>query len=137
MALVTNRLERVSPGSRLVGPVGPLVVSEGRAFEATGEGRFIVRFEGVDDHSAAAALRGAVLRAAPLTDASALWAHELIGSLVSDVAGSALGRVSAVEANPASDLLVLEGGALIPLRFVASSAPGRVVVDIPAGLLDL
>ena len=44
----------------------------------------------------------------------------------------------AVEANPASDLLVLESGGLIPLRFVTESdaAAGTLVVDIPEGLLD-
>ena len=46
--------------------------------------------------------------------------------------------MTGVEANPASDLLSLDGGGLIPLRFVTSSEPGvRVVVDIPDGLLDL
>ena len=47
-----------------------------------------------------------------------------------------LGRVAAVEANPASDLLVLESGALVPMVFVVEAAAGRVVVDPPAGLLD-
>ena len=43
-----------------------------------------------------------------------------------------------VEANPASDLLVLDGGALIPLRFVVGTVPGeRVTVAVPDGLLDL
>ena len=52
--------------------------------------------------------------------------------------GTELGTVTGVEANPASDLLVLDGGGLIPLRFVTGSEPGvRVTVDIPDGLLDL
>ena len=45
-----------------------------------------------------------------------------------------LGTVIAVEANPASDLLVLDGDRLIPLVFVVSHAPGLVVVDPPDGL---
>jgi hypothetical protein len=47
--------------------------------------------------------------------------------------------VASVEANPASDLMVLESGALIPVRFVtAHDAAARTVdVDIPDGLLDL
>jgi 16S rRNA processing protein RimM len=57
---------------------------------------------------------------------------------VVDVDGVELGTVSGVEANPASDLLVLSGGGLIPLTFVTGSEPGvRVTVDIPDGLLDL
>jgi ribosomal 30S subunit maturation factor RimM len=64
--------------------------------------------------------------------------HELIGALVRDQAGTELGTVGAVEANPASDLLVLEGGGLIPLRFVTErdEVSGTLVVDIPEGLLD-
>ena len=62
--------------------------------------------------------------------------HALIGSEVVDVAGRAHGRVEAVEANPASDLLVLGDGRLVPLVFVVESSAGRVVVDVPAGLLD-
>jgi 16S rRNA processing protein RimM len=77
-----------------------------------------------------------VLRAAPIVDPEALWVHELHGSEVVDVTGRHLGRVTAVEANPASDLLVLEGGGLVPLRFVQEHRPGRVVVDVPDGLLE-
>ncbi len=78
-----------------------------------------------------------MLSAPPLEDPDALWVHELIGAEVVDPAGQPLGTVTAVEANPASDLLVLRRGALVPLRFVVSRAPGRVTVDLPAGLLDL
>jgi hypothetical protein len=42
-----------------------------------------------------------------------------------------------VEANPASDLLVLPDGVLIPLHFVVHRRPGRLTVDLPAGLLEL
>ena len=40
-------------------------------------------------------------------------------------------------ANPASDLIVLDGGGLVPMRFVVEHGPGSVTVDIPDGLLDL
>jgi ribosomal 30S subunit maturation factor RimM len=62
--------------------------------------------------------------------------HELIGSEVFDIEGAQVGTVRAVVANPVSDLLELEGGALVPLRFVVERSAGRVVVDGPAGLLD-
>lgn len=138
VALVTNRAERVAAGAVLQGPSGPLVVVGARPFEATGDGRWIVRFAGVDDRGVAEALRDGVLLAPPLADPDALWAHELIGSVVVDSgSGDVLGRVEAVEANPASDLLVLEDGGLIPLRFVTSSGEGRVSVDMPPGLLDV
>ncbi|MGH9151410.1 MAG: ribosome maturation factor RimM [Acidimicrobiales bacterium] len=130
--LFTNRTERLAPGTVLAGPAGPLEVLRASPHHR----RWIVAFAGVGDHGGAEALRGAVLTAEPLDDPDALWVHELVGSEVVDAAGAAHGRVVAVEANPASDLLVLEGGALVPLRFVVERAPGRVVVDPPAGLLD-
>lgn len=137
VALVTNRSERVEPGSVLHGPERPLVVQSSRPFEATGDGRWIVLFAGLFDRTGAEALRGTVLRAPPLDDPEALWTHELIGADVVDAMGAVLGVVASLEANPASDLLVLIGGGLIPLRFVTAHERGRVTVDIPAGLLDL
>jgi 16S rRNA processing protein RimM len=113
------------------------VVRQARPFEATGDGRWIVLFEGIASREGAEALRGALLQAPPLDDPDALWAHELIGAHVVTAAGDVLGRVEAVEANPASDLLVLDGGGLIPLRFVTASSGDQVTVDIPPGLLDL
>lgn len=130
--LVTNRFERLDPGSVLGGPAGPLEVVR----SSPHQGRFIVAFAGVADREAADALRDAVLSAEALDDPDALWVHELVGAEVEDVAGASLGRVVAVEANPASDLLVLDGGGLVPLRFVVSAGAGRVVVDPPAGLLE-
>jgi 16S rRNA processing protein RimM len=105
-----------------------------------GTDRYIVQFEDVADRATAESLRGLELEAAPLDDVpDALWVHELVGATVRDAAGTALGSVASVEANPASDLMVLESGALIPVRFVtAHDATARTVdVDIPEGLLDL
>ena len=62
--------------------------------------------------------------------------HELIGAAVQDRDGTPLGVVEAIEANPASDLLVLDGERLVPLTFVVEHAPGLVTVDLPAGLWD-
>jgi 16S rRNA processing protein RimM len=135
--LITNRSERLAPGSLLEAGSGQMQVSRSRPFEATGDGRWLVTFAGVADRGGAEALRGQVLRAAPIDDDDALWVHELIGAEVLDAAGAALGRIVAVEANPASDLLVLDGGGLIPLRFVTGHEARAVRVDIPAGLLDL
>ena len=129
--LWTNRLERMEPGSRLYGRDRLLTV------ERAGPhlGRWIVAFSGVSGREEAEALRGTVLSAPPIDDPSALWVHELIGSQLSDAAGNGLGRVVAVEANPASDLLVLEDGTLVPLRFVTERGPGRLVAELPDGLI--
>lgn len=129
--LVTDREERVAAGSVLGTDAGDLVVQAARPHQR----RWIVSFEGVADRTAAERLRGVGLRAEPLDDPDALWVHELVGSHVVDAGGRSHGRVVAVEANPASDLLVLDGGGLVPLRFVVEAAPGRVTVEVPPGLL--
>ncbi len=95
-------------------------------------------FVGIEDRSGAEALAGTVLRAEPLDDPDAMWVHELIGCEVVDDTGVARGRVEAVQENPASDLLVLEDGSLVPLRFVVKGPDeGRIVVEVPEGLFDL
>ncbi|MHB1929213.1 MAG: ribosome maturation factor RimM [Acidimicrobiales bacterium] len=136
--LVSNRPERMVPGSELwAGARRLVVVAAGPAPGSGRRSRWLVDFEGVEGRDAAEALRGVLLTAEPLEDPGALWVHELVGASVRDTAGGRLGRVVAVEANPASDLLVLDGGGLVPLRFVVSHAAGEVVVDPPAGLLEL
>ena len=130
--LFTNRDERMEAGTVLSTPEGPLTIEQ----SSPHLGRWIVTFAGVRSREDADALRGTVLSAEPLDDPDALWVHELIGSEVVGVDGTAYGTVTSMEANPASDLLVLDGGGLVPLRFVVSSGEGRVVIDPPAGLLD-
>jgi 16S rRNA processing protein RimM len=111
--------ERLAPGSVLETDGGRLVVQRSRPHQ----GRHLVFFEGVTDRHGAEALRGTALRA--------------VATEVVDTAGAVLGVVEAVEANPASDLLVLDGGRLVPLRFVVEHTSGaRIIVDIPDGLFD-
>lgn len=143
---VSNRPERFAPGALLY--AGERVMAVRRASPQGGpdpagrisRARWIVSFEGIDDRNEAERLRDTVLTGEPLDhdddDADELWAHELVGSELLDPAGRVLGRVAAVEANPASDLLVLESGHLVPMVFIVEAAAGRVVVDPPAGLLD-
>ena len=130
--LLTNRTERVDAGTTLASDRGELTIVR----SSPHLGRWIVAFEGVNSIDEANELRNTVLQAEPIDDPDALWVHELIGSTVVDTVGTELGRVAAVEANPASDLLVLEGGGLVPLTFVVSTEAGTVVVDPPPGLLD-
>ena len=129
--LFTNRTERLTAGA--VFNEGSLVVTRA----APHQHRWIVAFDGVESIDAANALRGVVLLAEPLDDPDALWVHELIGSRVALTDGHEVGVVQAVQANPASDLLVLDTGALVPLRFVVESGAGRVVIDPPEGLLEI
>jgi ribosomal 30S subunit maturation factor RimM len=61
---------------------------------------------------------------------------ELLGATVVSAAGDTLGRITAVEANPASDLLVLDTGVLVPTRFVVGGiVDATVTVELPEGLV--
>ena len=131
--LITNRLERVEPGSVLSTDRGELVVERSRPHQD----RFVVGFAGFTDRTAAESLRGTVLRAEPIDDEGELWVHELVGSEVFDQDGVSRGMVASVQANPATDLLVLDSGHLVPLVFVVAAEEQRVVVDVPEGLFDL
>ena len=134
VTLMSDRPERVEPGSVLYAGDRELVVATARPHG----GRWLLRFEGVTDRTAAEALHGVVLTGETLeTGEGELWVHELIGARVRDVGGRELGVVLAVEANPASDLLVLADDVLVPMTFVVEQQPGLVVVDPPDGLLDV
>ena len=98
----------------------------------------VAKFAGVDDRSAAEALRGTLVeidRAAlpPLADGEYYHA-DLIGLPAVDGNGAALGTVVAVENYGAGDLLEIkvEGGkrSLIPFKpGIADLADGRIVLD--------
>jgi 16S rRNA processing protein RimM len=125
VGLVTSVEGRLGPGNAFECQGRELVVERSQALPgklgARG-GQWLVRFEGVGTREA---------------DVEGLWVHELIGAEVVGTGGESHGTVTAVEANPASDLLVLDSGALVPLRFVVSAEPGKLTVDVPEGLFDL
>ena len=135
VTLTSDRLERVAPGAVLYADERRLVVATSRRHDS----RWLIRFVGVDDRSAGEGLRGAVLTGEPLgpPDDDRLWVGDVIGAEVRDRAGTVLGRVDSVEANPAHDLLVLDDGTLVPAVFVVDHLDGAVVVDLPAGLLEV
>jgi 16S rRNA processing protein RimM len=142
VVLVTSVEGRLVPGSAFECRGRELVVERSQALPGKvgpRGGQWLVRFEGVGTREAAEALAGATLQAEPVPEAGAedLWVHELIGAEVVGADGENHGTVTAVEANPASDLLVLDTGALVPLRFVVSAEAGKVTVDVPDGLFDL
>ncbi len=132
--LISNRVERLAPGSVLESTRGPLEVRSARPHK----GGWLVHFAGVDHRDQAEALRNTVLSAAPIDDPDELWVHELIGAVVVDQDGVARGTVVQVLDNPASDLLELDSGSLVPARFIVSHVAGTEIrVDVPAGLFDL
>jgi 16S rRNA processing protein RimM len=141
--LVTNRIERLAPGSVLVSELpgtGPAAAVRRRDLRVVStrphQHRYIVVIEGVSSREGAEALHGARLLAAPLEDDEGLYVHDLIGSEVFERSGVRRGLVTAIEANPASDLLVVEERWFVPMCFVVEQAEGRVVVEVPDGLFE-
>lgn len=134
VTLLTNRTERVAPGSILFSDDGQrLEVLESRPHQH----RFLVLFDGYTTRNQAEELRATDLSAEPIEDPDELWVHELLGSIVVDLDHAELGTIAAVESNPASDLIVLDDEGIIPLTFfVERLDDGTIVVDPPPGLLD-
>jgi 16S rRNA processing protein RimM len=139
--------ERFVPGATFMtepADAGPLVLRSAR----DNNGILLLGFEHTDDRSGAEALRGIKLLAEALGDdgdEETWYERDLVGLRVVTVAGVEVGEVTALESRPAQDLLVLRltdgREALVP--FVTAIVPevdiqgGRVVLDPPAGLLDL
>ncbi len=131
VTLLTNRTERVTPGAELHCDAGVLRVTSHR----THAKKHIVTFESIKDRTSAEALNGMLLRAEPIDDPDELWAHDLIGKDVIDQHGTNHGEVVAIVANPASDLLELVNGDLIPTHFITTTAD-QIHVNTPEGLLS-
>ena len=98
----------------------------------------VARFEGIDDRSAAEALRGTLIevdrRALPALEDGEYYHADLIGLAAVDASGQALGTVVAVENYGAGDLLDLElpegKRSLIPYRpGIADLIDGKIVLD--------
>jgi 16S rRNA processing protein RimM len=132
--ITSDRPERTVAGAVWLLDGRPYTVSAIRAHQH----RWIAKLEGVDTREAADALRGSIIEGEHLDDPDALWVHDLVGAEVVTSDGRSWGTVRAVVANPASDLLELDDGTLIPEVFVTDAAglPERVVVEPPEGLLE-
>jgi 16S rRNA processing protein RimM len=98
----------------------------------------VARFDGINDRSAAEALRGTLVEversALPPLDEGEYYHADLVGLSCFDAEGREFGTVVAVENYGAGDLLEVEapGGkrALIPFRSgIADLEDGRVVLD--------
>jgi 16S rRNA processing protein RimM len=134
LILVSDRTERLAVGKQL--QVGTRTVTITAARPAGP--RWLVHFQGIDDRNAAELLANQpVLGESLPSNPDDLYVHDLIGADVVDGAGTSYGKCTAVLANPAHDILELESGALVPVVFVVSATPGRIVIDPPEGLFDL
>lgn len=131
--LVTDHTERLDAGSVLQTDRGPLTVLSAHPHQH----RWRVRFEGFASREDVEVLHGLVLRAEPIDDPDEWYVHELIGSQVVLADGTVVGTCTAIVANPAHDMVEIDGGPVIPMPFVADFADGVITIDPPEGLLDL
>jgi 16S rRNA processing protein RimM len=139
--------DRFAPGTVLAtdpAAAGPLVVEQARWHSGT----LLVRFEGSDDRTTAAELRGTMLvidskSLPPTDDPEEFRDHELIGLTVVTVEGAEVGVLREIR-HAGQDLLVVKrpvgDEALVP--FVTAIVPevdvtgGRIVINPPPGLLS-
>jgi 16S rRNA processing protein RimM len=146
VGFVTNLVEaRTTAGAVLFADGEPLTVTAARPHK----NKWLLTFDGYRDRNAVETLRGRALEAPPLDESSLTGAeadgvatevvafvHQLIGKTLVDQHGTAHGEVVAVVDNPASDLLELSDGRLVPLSFHRGHDEATVQVEVPAGLLD-
>jgi 16S rRNA processing protein RimM len=115
--------------------------------------RPLVLFEGIESVEAAESLRGQGLwiaaSARPALEPGLFYETDLVGCLVETVggldgSGTAVGTVQRVDGAPGASVLVIEapqGEVLVPLADeicrVIDPAARRIVIDPPAGLLEL
>lgn len=112
-------------------------------------GKQVVHFEGIDDRTAAAALRGTELLI-PTADRPALadpdefYDSDLVGLAVFDPDGAPVGTVTSItHAGSAAYLVVDVAGRECLIPFVRAIVPavdlaaGHVMIDPPEGLLEL
>ncbi len=140
--------ERFAPGAVLLvdGPVATLEVERAHWHA----GRLLVQFAGVGDRNAAEALRGVLLEVERdddhrPEDPDEYYDDQLVGCAVVLASGAEVGAVAEIVHLPAQDLLVVArpggGESLVP--FVAAIVTSvdidahRIVIDPPAGLLDI
>lgn len=141
--------ERFQPGAELfvnrAGRAEPITITTVRFQQQ----RPVIGLHGIDDMNAAATLAGAELRVP--TDRLAIlppdtfYRHDLIGCTVETSDGAVVGLVEDVEGTLGGSRLVVraKGGTevLVPLAAeicrVIDPAAKRIVIDPPAGLLEL
>ncbi len=131
--LTTDRTEeRTAPGAVFFVDGRTLEVAAAKPYQKN----WLVTFVGVDSREAADSLRGAVLQADELVGTDLVFAHQLIGKRLVDQNGTDHGPIESLIDNPASDLLELSDGRMVPMVFFQAIEGDIVLVDVPAGLLD-
>ncbi|MBF6517323.1 ribosome maturation factor RimM [Nocardia cyriacigeorgica] len=143
---------RFAPGSTLRGRLARSKEVREFTVESAREhsGRLLVQVAGVEDRTAADALRGTLFLVdsddlGPSQDPDEFYDHELEGLRVELADGTAVGTVTEVLHSAAGELLSVraaDDGREILIPFVMAIVPtvsvadGLVVIDPPEGLLD-
>lgn len=136
---------RLAPGCRVLAGDRELVIASERDHGK----RIAMRFEGIDDRTAAEALTGMLLEVERdpgerPEDPEEFYDEQLVGLSAVLEGGDAIGEVTEVIHLPAQDLLAVQhvDGREVLIPFVEEIVPtvdldgGRIVVDPPPGLLD-
>ncbi len=137
---LTDFPERFDPGA-IVWLDGDAVAVQSSRWQ----GRLVyLKLEGVDDRTAAEALRSKELQvpdAAPLEEEGVFYQHDIIGLSVHDLSGKILGEVSEILSTGANDVYVVRGELgelLVPavedVVKEIDSVGGRMIVDLLPGL---
>jgi 16S rRNA processing protein RimM len=133
--LITNVSQRLIPGSVFfVQESKSLTLKKALKYKSG----YIMTFEELNNRNQAEELVGEKLYGGEIIDPQILFVHKLIGAEVFDQNSGFLGTIKSVVANPASDLIELETGKLIPLNFLISfteNTPSKAIVELPANLL--
>ncbi|MEU6386439.1 ribosome maturation factor RimM [Streptomyces bauhiniae] len=139
---------RLAPGAVLAtdpASTGPLTIATGRVHS----GRLLLRFEGVDDRTAAEALRNTLLIAdvdpeEMPEDEDEFYDHQLIDLDVVTEDGTEVGRITEISHLPSQDLFIVErpDGSEVLIPFVEEIVSEidldeqRAVITPPPGLID-
>lgn len=133
VSLSTNMVdERTSIGARLRVGETWMTISSSRRHQQ----KWLLRFDTHSSREDVEPLRGKTLFAEPIESDEFVFIHELLGKTLQDQRGVFYGEIVSVIDNPASDLMELTGGQLVPLTFFTSQTDDVVYVDVPDGLLD-
>ena len=132
------KIKSFTDDPKAISSYGPLHTEDGRALEIVriklAKDFFIASLKGVVDRNAAEALRGVGLFALREKMGADLLLSDIVGKQVRH--GSFLyGRIAGFQNFGAGELMELESGVLIPVRFVVSSGVD-VEVELPEGFMN-